>query len=185
MARVCHQNKCPVGVATQDPELRKRFAGRPEHIVNYFTFVAEEVRGLLTDLGLRSLDELVGRADLLELADAAALKTDGLDRHWFEGPAGTGGPGQAAQRRPQPAASRPAVGGVRGCAPPVSPAVPATRSTTGFSPIRRSRRRSPATAASREARPSSRVITPVALASPAPSRSRTATAASAVNCVSS
>ena len=125
MARVCHQNKCPVGVATQDPELRKRFAGRPEHIVNYFTFVAEEVRGLLTDLGLHSLDELVGRADLLELADAAALKTDGLDRHWFEGPTGTAGPGQAAaQRRPQPAAHRPAVDGVPGCAPPVSPGRP-------------------------------------------------------------
>ncbi len=125
MARVCHQNKCPVGVATQDPERRKRFAGRPEHIVNYFTFVAEEVRGLLADLGLRSLDELVGRADLLELADAAALKTDGLDRHWFEGSAGADGPGRAAaQRRPQPAAPRPAVDGVRGCAPPVSPGRP-------------------------------------------------------------
>ncbi len=120
MARVCHQNKCPVGVATQDPELRKRFGGRPEHIVNYFTFVAEEVRGLLAGLGLRSLDELVGRADLLELADAAELKTDGLDRYWFEGPAE--GPGRtAAQRRQQPA---PAAGGVRGCAPPVSPGRP-------------------------------------------------------------
>ena len=68
MARVCHQNKCPVGVATQDPELRKKFGGRPEHIVNYFTFVAEEVRELLAGLGLRSVEELVGRSDLLELA---------------------------------------------------------------------------------------------------------------------
>ena len=119
MARVCHQNKCPVGVATQDPELRKKFGGRPEHIVNYFTFVAEEVRGLLAGLGLRSLSELVGRADLLELAETESLKTDGLDRYWFEGPAE--GPGSAARRRQQPA---PAVDGARGCAPPVSPGRP-------------------------------------------------------------
>ena len=118
MARVCHQNRCPVGVATQDPELRRKFAGRPEHIVNYFTFVAEEVRELLAGLGLRSLDELVGRADVLELAEAAALKTDGLDRYWFEGPAERAGQGRAA------AAPAPAPGGVRGCAPPVSPGRP-------------------------------------------------------------
>ena len=121
MARVCHQNKCPVGVATQDPELRKKFGGRPEHIVNYFTFVAEEVRELLAGLGLRSLGELVGRADLLELAETGSLKTDGLDRYWFEGPAD--GPGRAAARRPQPALA-PAADGTRGCAPPVSPGRP-------------------------------------------------------------
>ena len=119
MARVCHQNKCPVGVATQDPELRKRFGGKPEHIVNYFTFVAEEVRELLAGLGLRSLDELVGRAEFLELAEATGLKTDGLDRYWFEAP--DAGPGRAASRRPQPV---PAPGGARGCAPPVSPGRP-------------------------------------------------------------
>ena len=118
MARVCHQNKCPVGVATQDPELRKKFGGRPEHIVNYFTFVAEEVRGLLAGLGLRSLDELVGRADLLELAEATELKTDGLDRYWFEGPVQA--PGRAAAQRPP----QPAAGGMRGCTPPVSPGRP-------------------------------------------------------------
>jgi glutamate synthase (ferredoxin) len=122
MARVCHENRCPVGVATQDPELRQRFAGRPEHIVNYFTFVAEEVRELLAGLGLRSLDELVGRAELLEPAEATGLKTDGLERYWFEGP--EGGPGRvAAERRPQPAL-QPAPGGARGCAPPVSPGRP-------------------------------------------------------------
>ncbi len=120
MARVCHQNRCPVGVATQDPELRQRFAGRPEHIVNYFTFVAGEVRELLAGLGLRSLDELVGRAEFLELAGATGLKTDGLDRYWFEGPAE--GPGRAAAtRRPQPV---PEPGGARGCTPPVSPGRP-------------------------------------------------------------
>ena len=134
MARVCHQNKCPVGVATQDPELRKRFAGRPEHIVNYFTFVAEEVRELLAGLGLRTLGELVGRADLLELAEAAALKTDGLDRYWFEGPAESAGQGRrgAGGRAPAPAASAAARRRSR-------PAARATRSTTGCSPTPRSR----------------------------------------------
>ena len=118
MARVCHQNRCPVGVATQDPELRRRFAGRPEHIVNYFTFIAEEVRELLAGLGVRTLGELVGRADVLELAETAALKTEGLDRYWFEGP--EDGRGRAAA----PPRSSPAPGGVRGCAPPVSPGRP-------------------------------------------------------------
>jgi glutamate synthase (ferredoxin) len=119
MARVCHQNRCPVGVATQDPELRKRFGGRPEHIVNYFTFVAEEVRELLAGLGLCSLDELVGRSGLLELAEAASLKTDGLDPCWFEAPAA--GPGRSPRRIAAPAT---APGGARGCAPPVSPGRP-------------------------------------------------------------
>ncbi len=99
MARVCHQNRCPVGIATQSEELRSRFAGRPEHIVNYFTFVAEEVRELLAGLGLRSLDELTGRADLLRLAGAASPKTEGLDPGWFEGP------GRAAAGRRLPPAS--------------------------------------------------------------------------------
>ena len=120
MARVCHQNKCPVGVATQDPELRKKFGGRPEHIVNYFTFVADEVRGLLAGLGLRSLQR--ARRPLPTCSSSprpADLKTDGLDRYWFEGPAE--GPGSAAQRRQQPA---PALDGMRGCAPPVSPGRP-------------------------------------------------------------
>jgi glutamate synthase (NADPH/NADH) large chain len=66
MMRKCHLNTCPVGVATQDPELRKKFAGQPEHVVNYFFFVAEEVRELMAKLGFRSFDEMVGRADLLD-----------------------------------------------------------------------------------------------------------------------
>jgi glutamate synthase domain-containing protein 3 len=66
LMRVCHLNTCPVGVATQDPELRKRFAGEPEHVINFMTFLAEEVREILAALGLRTLEELVGRADLLE-----------------------------------------------------------------------------------------------------------------------
>src|SRR4029077_10299191 len=65
MMRACHLNTCPVGIATQDPELRKRFQGTPEHVVNFFFFVAEEVREILASLGLRSLDEATGRVDLL------------------------------------------------------------------------------------------------------------------------
>jgi glutamate synthase domain-containing protein 2/glutamate synthase domain-containing protein 1/glutamate synthase domain-containing protein 3 len=65
MMRACHLNTCPVGIATQDPELRKRFKGTPEHVVNFFFFVAEEVREILASLGLRALDEAIGRVDLL------------------------------------------------------------------------------------------------------------------------
>ncbi len=67
MMRKCHENSCPVGVATQDPELRKRFCGRPEYIINFLRFIAEDVRGYLARLGLRSLDEAVGRSDLLKM----------------------------------------------------------------------------------------------------------------------
>jgi glutamate synthase domain-containing protein 2/glutamate synthase domain-containing protein 1/glutamate synthase domain-containing protein 3 len=66
MMRKCHLNTCPVGVATQDPVLRKRFAGQPEHVVNYFFFVAEEARALMAQLGFRTFDEMIGRADLLD-----------------------------------------------------------------------------------------------------------------------
>ncbi len=66
MMRKCHLNTCPVGVATQDPVLRKRFKGAPEHVINYFFFVAEEVRQLLAAMGYRSLDEIIGQSDLLE-----------------------------------------------------------------------------------------------------------------------
>jgi hypothetical protein len=65
MMRKCHLNTCPVGIATQDPELRARFAGQPEHVVNYFFFVAEEVREIMARLGARTLDELIGRTDML------------------------------------------------------------------------------------------------------------------------
>jgi len=70
MMRACHLNTCPVGIATQDPELRKRFKGTPEHVVNFFFFVAEEVREILASLGLRSLDQAIGRVDLLGVRDA-------------------------------------------------------------------------------------------------------------------
>ncbi len=66
MMRKCHLNTCPVGVATQDPVLRKKFAGKPEHVINYFFFVAEEIRELMARLGIRKFEDLIGRADLLD-----------------------------------------------------------------------------------------------------------------------
>jgi len=80
LMRVCHLNTCPVGIATQNPELRKRFAGLPEHAVRFFFFVAEEVREILAKLGLRTLDEAIGRSDLLEAQPALDhWKARGLD----------------------------------------------------------------------------------------------------------
>jgi glutamate synthase (ferredoxin) len=80
MMRVCHLNTCPVGVATQDPELRKRFSGRPEYVVNFFRFVAEEVREYMARLGFRTLDEMIGRVDCLDFAPALEhWKARGLD----------------------------------------------------------------------------------------------------------
>ena len=80
MMRKCHLNTCPVGVATQDPELRKRFSGQPEHVVNYFFMVAEDVRQWMAKLGFRSFDEMVGRSDLLNMQRALShWKTEGLD----------------------------------------------------------------------------------------------------------
>ena len=80
MMRKCHLNTCPVGVATQDPELRKKFAGQPEHVINYFFFVAEEVRELMAKLGIRRFDELIGRSDLLDMRRGIEhWKAKGLD----------------------------------------------------------------------------------------------------------
>jgi len=80
MIRKCHENSCPVGVATQDPRLRKCFKGKPEHIENFLRFVAGEVREILARLGLRSIDEAVGRSDLLETNDAINFwKSKNLD----------------------------------------------------------------------------------------------------------
>lgn len=80
MMRKCHLNTCPVGVATQDPVLRAKFSGKPEHVVNYFFFVAEEARQLMAQLGIRSYDELIGRADLLDKSKAIShWKAQGLD----------------------------------------------------------------------------------------------------------
>ncbi|MDD5299784.1 MAG: glutamate synthase large subunit [Gallionella sp.] len=80
MMRKCHLNTCPVGVATQDPELRKKFTGQPEHVVNFFFFIAEEVREYMAQLGIRKFDELVGRSDLLGMQHGIAhWKSQGLD----------------------------------------------------------------------------------------------------------
>jgi glutamate synthase (NADPH/NADH) large chain len=80
MMRKCHLNTCPVGVATQDPELRKRFTGQPEHVVNYFFMVAEDVRRWMAKLGFRTINEMVGRSDKLDMQRALShWKTDGLD----------------------------------------------------------------------------------------------------------
>ena len=80
MMRKCHLNTCPVGIATQDKELRKKFKGDPEYVVNYLFMVAEEARVLMAKLGFRSIDEMVGRTDVLETNEAIAhWKADGLD----------------------------------------------------------------------------------------------------------
>ena len=98
MMRACHLNTCPVGIATQDPELRKRFQGTPEHVVNFFFFVAEEARQIMRRLGIRRYEDLVGRVDLLE-ADAAIehWKARGVDlTHVLAAP-------PVGRRRPAPA----------------------------------------------------------------------------------
>ena len=79
MMRKCHLNTCPVGVATQDPELRKRFRGRPEHLVNYFTFMAREVREIMASLGIRHFNDLIGRTDLLKAREHDHWKAGTLD----------------------------------------------------------------------------------------------------------
>jgi glutamate synthase domain-containing protein 2/glutamate synthase domain-containing protein 1/glutamate synthase domain-containing protein 3 len=80
MMRKCHLNTCPVGIATQDPVLRRRFAGSPEHVVNYFFFVAEEVREIMAQLGIRRFDEMIGRSDLLDTRKGVDhWKAKGLD----------------------------------------------------------------------------------------------------------
>jgi glutamate synthase (NADPH/NADH) large chain/glutamate synthase (ferredoxin) len=80
MMRKCHLNTCPVGVATQDPELRKKFTGKPEHVVNYFFFIAEEVRQIMAQLGIKKFDDMIGRADLLDMRSGIDhWKASGLD----------------------------------------------------------------------------------------------------------
>ena len=80
MMRKCHLNTCPVGIATQDPELRKKFAGKPEHVVNFFFLLAEELREIMAQLGFRTINEMVGRVDRLDTRKAIAhWKAKGLD----------------------------------------------------------------------------------------------------------
>jgi glutamate synthase (NADPH) large chain len=80
MMRKCHLNTCPVGIATQDPVLRRRFRGQPEHLINYFFFVASEVRELMAEMGFSTMDEMIGRVDMLDVQDAADhWKAKGVD----------------------------------------------------------------------------------------------------------
>ncbi|HCZ15416.1 MAG TPA: glutamate synthase subunit alpha, partial [Candidatus Accumulibacter sp.] len=80
MMRKCHLNTCPVGVATQDPVLRRRFSGQPEHVVNFFFFIAEELRELMAQIGVRSFNDLIGRCDLLDMQKGIThWKAKGLD----------------------------------------------------------------------------------------------------------
>ena len=80
MMRKCHLNTCPVGVATQNPELRKRFTGTPENVINYFFFLAEEMREIMAELGVRTVNELIGATEKLDMRDAAEhWKADGID----------------------------------------------------------------------------------------------------------
>jgi len=79
MARQCHANTCPVGVATQDEDLRERFPGQPDHVINYMTFMAQELREIMADLGFKSLDEMIGRPELLDQRETDHPKAKHLD----------------------------------------------------------------------------------------------------------
>ena len=124
MMRKCHLNTCPVGVATQDPVLRKRFDGQPEHVINFFFFVAEEVRELMAALGFRSFNEMIGQSQML---DKAALiehgKAQGLDfsRLFYKPSPGRATRSITARRR---------ITARQGARPQVSSPRPARRSTT-------------------------------------------------------
>ena len=73
MMRACHLNTCPVGIATQDPELRKNFKGKPEHVINYMYFVAEELRKIMAELGFRKIDEMIGQSQKLNMSKAIII----------------------------------------------------------------------------------------------------------------
>ncbi|SET11028.1 glutamate synthase (NADPH/NADH) large chain [Natronincola peptidivorans] len=79
MCRKCHLNQCPVGIATQDPRLRQKFKGKPEDIINYFTFVAQEVREIMAELGFKKMEEMIGRVDMLEIKELQNHKAKDLD----------------------------------------------------------------------------------------------------------
>ncbi|MFP5502317.1 MAG: glutamate synthase-related protein, partial [Candidatus Sericytochromatia bacterium] len=109
MIRQCHANTCPVGIATQDPKLRARFKGTPENIVNYLLGVAEDVRQRLAELGFRTLDEAIGRVDMLELAEALPGRAAGLD---LSALIADPDPSRQVARRRHQAVSTPPAGGL-------------------------------------------------------------------------
>ena len=94
MMRVCHLDTCPVGIATQNPELRERFTGKPEFVENFFEFIAEEVRELLAELGFRTLAEAIGHAELLDTREAVD--------HWKASRASTSARSSTCPSRPSP-----------------------------------------------------------------------------------
>ncbi|KAI0065492.1 NADPH-dependent glutamate synthase [Artomyces pyxidatus] len=99
MMRKCHLNTCPVGIATQDPQLRAKFAGQPEHVINFFYYLAEELRGYMAKLGFRTINEMVGRADMLKLDEKLRTpKTAHLDLSAVLKPAWQMRPGAATYR---------------------------------------------------------------------------------------
>jgi glutamate synthase (NADPH/NADH) large chain/glutamate synthase (ferredoxin) len=101
MMRACHLNTCPVGIATQDPELRKKFAGKPEHVVNFFFFVAEEARRIMAQLGVARFDDLIGRVDLLDVdTTVAQWKERGVDLSAILHDAGSTAPRRRTQPQP-------------------------------------------------------------------------------------
>jgi glutamate synthase domain-containing protein 2/glutamate synthase domain-containing protein 1/glutamate synthase domain-containing protein 3 len=104
MMRVCHLNTCPVGIATQDPELRRRFEGQPGHVVNYLFMVAEEARRIMASLGVRTMNELIGRTELLEPDDSVEhWKARGIDlRPLLHVPEEAGDGPRHCVRRPEP-----------------------------------------------------------------------------------
>ena len=80
MLRKCHLNTCSVGIATQDPELRKKFTGQPEHVINFFFYVAEQMRQYMAEMGFRTVDKMVGRVDMLDVQPAVDhWKARGID----------------------------------------------------------------------------------------------------------
>ena len=111
MMRKCHLNTCPVGVATQDPVLRARFTGKPEHVINYFFFVAEELREIMAEMGFRTVDEMIGRVDRLD-ARAGGRALEGARASTSRGcstpcrPAGAHGAVELATARTTASAAR-------------------------------------------------------------------------------
>ncbi|KAF2742902.1 glutamate synthase [Sporormia fimetaria CBS 119925] len=96
MMRKCHLNTCPVGIATQDPDLRKKFVGTPEHVINFFYYVANELRAIMAKLGFRTINEMVGRCEVLKIRDdLRTAKTDNIDLSLILTPAHTLRPGVA------------------------------------------------------------------------------------------
>lgn len=99
MMRKCHLNTCPVGIATQDPKLREKFAGQPEHVINFFYYLAEELRAIMAKLGLRTINEMVGRTDLLKMNEAARTpKTSNINLSALLKPAFEMRPGAATYK---------------------------------------------------------------------------------------